>query len=175
MGNTYKIENHTIEFKDGSSTLNPWSFEYCSQIGLGLMCTADLTPYMRVDGEKIYHLRRHCGKHHDLKDALESPAVVVTWEDAQTIFEELFEDFVGNFSEMKVRLDEAKREEDEFKNGVDSVEVVCVSMTCVNENMSDAAERKVRINMRNRNNSWINIFLHEAPDELIDFIHKNIH
>ena len=33
----------------------------------------------------------------------------------QTIFKELFEDFVGNFSEMKVRLDEAKREEDEFK------------------------------------------------------------
>jgi hypothetical protein len=115
MVNTYKIEDHTIEFKDGSSTLNPWSFEYCSKIGLGLMCTSDLTPYMRVDGEKIYHLRRHYGKHHDLKDALENSAVVVTWKDVQTIFEELFEDFVGNFSEMKVRLDEAKREEDEFK------------------------------------------------------------
>ena len=63
----------------------------------------------------------------------------------------------------------------EFKNSVDSVEVVCVSMTCVNEDMSDAAEGKVRINMRNRNNSWVNIFLHEAPNELIDFIHKNIH
>ena len=64
----------------------------------------------------------------------------------------------------------------EFKNGVDSVEVVCVSMTCVNEDMSDAAEGKLRINIRNRNNSWVNIFLlHEAPDELLDFIHKNIH
>ena len=63
----------------------------------------------------------------------------------------------------------------EFKNGVDSVEVVCISMTCVNEDMSDATEGKVRINMRNRNNSWVNIFLHEAPDELIDFIHNNIH
>ena len=115
MGNTYKIEEHTIEFKDGSSTLNPWSSEYCSQIGLGLMCTADLTPYMRVDGEKIYRLRRHYGKYHDLIEALENSAVVVTWEDVQTIFEELFEDFIGNFSEMKVRLDEAKREEDEFK------------------------------------------------------------
>lgn len=62
-----------------------------------------------------------------------------------------------------------------FKNSVDSVEVVCVSMTCLNENMSDAVEGKVRINMKNRNNSWINIFLHEASDELIDFIHKNIH
>ena len=63
----------------------------------------------------------------------------------------------------------------DFKNSVDSVEVVCVSMTCLNEDMSDAVEGKVRINMKNRNNSWINIFLHEAPDELIDFIHKNIH
>ena len=25
MRNLYKIEEHTIEFKDGSSTLNPWS------------------------------------------------------------------------------------------------------------------------------------------------------
>ena len=48
-------------------------------------------------------------------DALESSAVVVTWDDVQTIFKELFEDFVENFSELKVRLDEAKREEDEFK------------------------------------------------------------
>ena len=115
MGNSYKIEKHTIEFIDGSSTLNPWSSEYCSQIRLSLVCTSDLTPYMRVDGEKIYRLYRHYGKIHDLMDALESSAVVMTWNDVQTIFKELFEDFVGNFSELKVRLDEAKREEDEFK------------------------------------------------------------
>ena len=115
MGKSYKIQNHTIEFKDGSSTLNPWSSEYCSQIRLSLVCTSDLTPYMRVDDEKIYRLYRHYGKLHDLMDALESSAVVVTWNDVQTIYKELFEDFVGNFSEMKVRLDEAKREEDEFK------------------------------------------------------------
>ena len=115
MGNLYQIEEHTIEFMDGSSTLNPWSSEYCSQIRLSLVCTSDLTPYMRVDGEKIYRLYGHYGKHHDLMDALESSAVVVTWDDVQTIFKELFEDFVENFSELKVRLDEAKREEDEFK------------------------------------------------------------
>ena len=115
MRKSYKIEDHTIEFKDGSSTLNPWCSEYCSQIRLGLAYTSDLTPYMRVDGEKIYRLYRHYGKQHDLMDALESSAVVVTWNDVQTIFKELFEDFVGNFSELKVRLDEAKREEDEFK------------------------------------------------------------
>lgn len=62
----------------------------------------------------------------------------------------------------------------EFKNGVDIVEVVSVSLTCENENMGGASSRKVRINMKNRNNSWVNIFLHEAPNELIDFIYKNI-
>ena len=115
MRNLYKIEGHTIEFKNGSSTLNPWSSEYCSQIRLSLACTCDLTPYMKVDDEKIYRLCKHYGKLHDLMDALESSAVVVTWNDVQTIFKELFEDFVGNFSELKARLDEAKREEDEFK------------------------------------------------------------
>ena len=61
-----------------------------------------------------------------------------------------------------------------FRNGVDTVEVVCITLTCDNENMKDAVPRKVRINMRNRNNSWVNIFLHEAPNELIEFIYKNI-
>ena len=79
------------------------------------MCASDLIPYIRVDSEKIYRLYRHYEKYYDLMDALESPAVVVTWDDVQTIFKELFEDFVGNFSDLKVRLDEAKCEEDEFK------------------------------------------------------------
>ena len=61
-----------------------------------------------------------------------------------------------------------------FKNGIDIVEVVCISLTCDNENMTGAAPRKVRINMKNRNGSWVNIFLREAPNELIDFIYKNI-
>ena len=62
----------------------------------------------------------------------------------------------------------------EFKNDVDMVEVVSVSLTCENENMTGAAPRKVRINMKNRNGSWINIFLYEAPNELIEFIYDSI-
>ena len=62
----------------------------------------------------------------------------------------------------------------EFRNGVDMVEVVSVSLTCENENMTDATPRKVRINMKNRNGSWVNIFLTEAPDELIEFIYKSM-
>ncbi len=62
----------------------------------------------------------------------------------------------------------------EFKNGVDVIEVVSISLTCENKNMSDASIEKVRINIKNRANSWVNIFLTEAPDELIEFIYKNI-
>ena len=61
-----------------------------------------------------------------------------------------------------------------FKNGVDVIEVVSVSLTCENERMTDASIEKVRINIKNRGNSWVNIFLNEAPDELIEFIYKNI-
>ena len=61
-----------------------------------------------------------------------------------------------------------------FKNGVDIVEVVSVSLTSDNENMTGASSRKVRINMKNRNSSWVNIFLHEAPTELIEFIYDSI-
>jgi len=61
-----------------------------------------------------------------------------------------------------------------FKNGVDIVEVVSVSLTSDNENMTGASSRKVRINMKNRNNSWVNIFLNEAPNELIEFIYKSM-
>ena len=62
----------------------------------------------------------------------------------------------------------------EFKNGVDMVEVVSVSLTCENENMTGAAPRKIRINMKNINGYWVNIFLHEAPTELIEFIYDSI-
>ena len=62
----------------------------------------------------------------------------------------------------------------EFNNNVDIVEVVSVSVTSYNENMKDARPRKLRINMKNRTGSWVNIFINEAPRELIEFIYNNI-
>lgn len=62
----------------------------------------------------------------------------------------------------------------EFENNVDIVEVVSVSVTSYNENMKDATPRKLRINMKNRAGSWVNIFINEAPKELIEFIYENI-
>ena len=61
-----------------------------------------------------------------------------------------------------------------FKNTVDTVEVVCVSMTCNDKDMSDASKDKVRFNLKNRNGSWVNIFMNEAPQELLEFVYINI-
>ena len=115
MRKSYTVDEHTIEFSQGSSTLDPWCSEYCREIGLSLMCTSDITPYMMIDGEKIYHLRRHHHKYFDLIDALESDVVVVTWEDITTLWEDLFDDFAGNFSELKKSYDRMKKNEDDFK------------------------------------------------------------
>lgn len=62
----------------------------------------------------------------------------------------------------------------EFKNGVDIVEVVSISVTADNKLMAGVNQRKTRINMKNRYGSWVNIFIHEAPAELIEFIYDSI-
>ena len=61
-----------------------------------------------------------------------------------------------------------------FKNGVDTVEVKSVSITCDDENFTDATPNKIRFNLKNRNNSWVNIFINEAPKELVEFVYANI-
>ena len=62
----------------------------------------------------------------------------------------------------------------EFKNGVDIVEVVSISVTADNKWMTGVNQRKIRINMKNRYGSWVNIFIHEEPAELIEFIYDSI-
>ena len=61
-----------------------------------------------------------------------------------------------------------------FKNGVDIVEVVSISVTADNKWMEGVNQHKVRINMKNRYGSWVNIFMGEAPVELIEFIYNSI-
>lgn len=109
MGKIYTVDGHKIEFAQGSSTLNPWSSEYCNEINLPIICTSDITPYMMIDSEKIYHLRRHHKMYFDLIDCLESDVIVLTWKDIITDFADLFDDLVGNFSEMKENLERMKR------------------------------------------------------------------
>ena len=113
MRRIYEIDGHTIEFGEGSSSLNPWSAEYCRQIGLGMMCTSDFVSYARIDGEKIYRLCSF-NLRRSLLDALEDGSLK-TWSELLFFYDDLFTDLHGNFSEMKASLDEAKRRDDEFK------------------------------------------------------------
>ena len=62
----------------------------------------------------------------------------------------------------------------EFKNCVDTIDVVSVCITSDNENIKDANTSNVRINFKNRAGSWVNIFIYEAPDELLEFIYNCI-
>lgn len=109
MKKIYTVDNHTIEFSEGFRELDPWSSEYCKEISLSLIRITDSVPYMRIDGEKIYNLRRSSCKYLDLVDCLESKAIVVTWEEVINNFDYLFDEFVGSFSEIKENLNELKR------------------------------------------------------------------
>lgn len=108
----YKIEEHTIEFGEGPSSIDPWSIEYCKEIGLSLMSTCDFTSYARIDGEKIYHLRSF-NKRRELLCALNDGSLT-TWEELMYFFGDIFSDSPRNFSEIKKGLDDSKRSSDEF-------------------------------------------------------------
>lgn len=62
----------------------------------------------------------------------------------------------------------------DFKIDNDTLEVKSVSITSNDENFTDATPNKIRFNLKNRNNSWVNIFINEAPKELIDFVYVHI-
>jgi len=62
----------------------------------------------------------------------------------------------------------------DFKINDDTLEVKSVSITSNDENFTDATPNKIRFNLKNGNNSWVNIFINEAPKELIDFVYVHI-
>ena len=113
MEKIFNIDGHTIEFRSGSGSLNPWSSEYCRKIGLSLMCTSDCVDYAMIDGEKIYRMRNH-SKLMWLTDDLLNNAIS-SLDELMFFHKEAFDNFVGNFSEIKKELDQAKKENDEFK------------------------------------------------------------
>ena len=113
MGKNFNIGGHAIEFRSGSGSLNPWSSEYCREIGLSLMCTADCVDYVMIDGEKIYRLSRTSKKMQLIDDLLND--AIASWDELMFFHKDAFDKFVGNFSEIKKELDQAKKENDEFK------------------------------------------------------------
>jgi hypothetical protein len=59
-------------------------------------------------------------------------------------------------------------------NTTDTLKVVSVSLTASTKDFKDATPNNIRFNLQNNNKSWINIFINEAPKELIDFVYINI-
>ena len=110
---SFTIDGHTVEFAYGSSSLDPWSSGYCREIGLSLMCTSDMVPFVRIDGERIIKLR-HGNTSLSMKEALGS-GVLTSLEEFLEYFSDEFETEFGLFSELKKELDEAKKRSDAFK------------------------------------------------------------
>ena len=54
-----------------------------------------------------------------------------------------------------------------YKNGV---RIIYVSITSNNSDFNDASLGKIRINTKNVYDQWVNIFLNEAPYDMIDTI-----
>lgn len=57
--------------------------------------------------------------------------------------------------------------------GSNAVEVVCVSFTTHNK-ATVLRPKDVRINTRNSQGKWCNIFVQEAPTEMLEFVYSNI-
>ena len=67
----------------------------------------------------------------------------------------------------------------DYGSGANAVEVACVSLTSGSHDWDAIGRDKskiknVRINMKNGNGKWCNIFVNEAPTELLEFVVKNI-
>ena len=67
----------------------------------------------------------------------------------------------------------------DYGNGVNAVEVVCVSITSDSNKWGDINNnsvkiKNVRINTKNNQGKWCNIFINEAPTEMLEFIYTNI-
>jgi len=62
----------------------------------------------------------------------------------------------------------------DFGHDATGIEVACVSLTCTSNDFKDASINNVRINTKNRQGQWCNIFINEAPKELLEFVLKEI-
>jgi hypothetical protein len=78
-----------------------------------------------------------------------------------------------NPEEEKVYTKKINIEKD-FTIGNDTLELMSVSLTSTTEYFKDATPNKIRFNLKNRNQQWVNIFINEAPQELIEFVYVNI-
>lgn len=109
----HEIDGHAIEFSNGSSSLDPWTSEYCRKIGLSCWATSDIVPYVRIDGEKIYRLRSS-NKSLDMRQALMDGAVS-SFDEFLFFFSEFFEREHEDYSESVRIHNKRKKREDEWE------------------------------------------------------------
>ena len=110
----YELFGHTIEFGYGSSSLDPWIVDYCHNLGLSCWATADVVPFIRIDGEKIYQIRSG-NRVLDIRNALEQKALD-SFEEFLFFFSDYFEGYYIPYSEHTKMCDERKKKEDEWKS-----------------------------------------------------------
>ena len=84
------------------------------------------------------------------------------------------DDIISNDPDDRVYTKRINIGKDYCSKNFSFIEVACVSVTSNNKEMKDVTARNVRFNMKNPNGQWVNLFMHEAPKELLEFVHKNV-
>ena len=84
------------------------------------------------------------------------------------------DDIISNDPEDRVYTKRINIGKDYCSKNFSFIEVACVSVTSDSKEMKDVTARNVRFNMKNPNGQWVNLFMHEAPKELLEFVHKNV-
>ena len=84
------------------------------------------------------------------------------------------DDIISNDPDDRVYTKRINIGKDYCSKNFSFIEVACVSVTSDSKEMKDVTARNVRFNMKNPNGQWVNLFMHEAPKELLEFVHKNV-
>ncbi len=84
------------------------------------------------------------------------------------------DDIISNDPEDRVYTKRINIGKDYCSKNFSIIEVACVSVTSDSKEMKDVTARNVRFNMKNPQGQWVNLFMHEAPKELLEFVHKNV-
>ena len=84
------------------------------------------------------------------------------------------DDIISNDPDDRVYTKRINIGKDYCSKNFSFIEVACVSVTSDSKELKDVTARNVRFNMKNPNGQWVNLFMHEAPKELLEFVHKNV-
>ena len=107
----YKINNHTVEIRySPTGSYDPWTLEYADELGVSLLCTADVANFALVDGDTLYRLKggEITFQHYVENKVFDKPEMFEMWLD------EISERKFGSLKESKARIDNLKKRTDEY-------------------------------------------------------------